>query len=220
MGMARLLVVLSICVLTILQQPTPSPGGQQLLVVDFTTAAQPVPEGWEVLENTGKANVALVREADGQALQLRSEHTSFALQKKVQIPLQEYPVLVWQWKVTQLPAGGDFRRSSTDDQAAQLIVAFSERQFLAYIWDSTAPQGLLEEAPAPLFRKIFAMVMQSGPRALGTWFTERRNVIDDYTRAFGQAPEAIEGVRIQINSQHTRSRAESYWKSILFTNER
>ncbi len=219
MGITRMAVVLSVCVLTMLHKPALSLGEQQLLVVDFTTASQPVPEGWEVLENSGKANMALVREADGQALQLRSEQASFALQKKVQITLQEYPFLVWQWKVTQLPEGGDFRRSSTDDQAAQLIIAFSPRQFLAYIWDSTAPQGLLEEAPAPPFRKIFAMVMQSGPRALGTWFTERRNVIDDYTKAFGQAPEAIEGVRIQINSQHTRSQAESYWKSILFTKE-
>lgn len=219
MHMTHIAVVLLVCVLTIFHNSMPSVGAQQLVVVDFTTSSQAVPEGWEVLENTGKANAALVREADGQALQLRSEQTSFALQKKVQITLQEYPFLVWQWKVTQLPEGGDFRRSSTDDQAAQLIVAFSERQFLAYIWDSTAPQGLLEEAPAPLFRKIFAMVMQSGPRALGTWFTERRNVIDDYTKAFGQAPEAIEGVRIQINSQHTKSRAESYWKSILFTNQ-
>lgn len=219
MGITRMAVVLSVCVLMILYKPALSLGEQQLLVVDFTTASQPVPEGWEVLENSGKANMALVREADGQALQLRSEQASFALQKKVQITLQEYPFLVWQWKVTQLPEGGDFRRSSTDDQAAQLIIAFSPRQFLAYIWDSTAPQGLLEEAPAPPFRKIFAMVMQSGPRALGTWFTERRNVIDDSTKAFGQAPEAIEGVRIQINSQHTKSQAESYWKSILFTKQ-
>jgi hypothetical protein len=219
MGIARMAIVLSLWVLTIFPPPLPSVGAQQLVVVDFSSAAQPVPEGWEVLENTGKANAALVREADGQALQLRSEQTSFALQKKVQIALQEYPFVVWQWKVTQLPEGGDFRRSSTDDQAAQLIIAFSERQFLAYIWDSTAPQGLLGEAPAPLFRKIFALVIQSGPRALGTWLTERRNVIDDYTKAFGQAPKATEGVRIQINSQHTKSRAESYWKSILFTSQ-
>jgi hypothetical protein len=59
--------------------------------------------------------------------------------------------------------------------------------------------------------------MQSGPQALGTWITERRHLVQDYTRLFGEAPEAIEGLRIQINSQHTRSHAEAYWKSIVLT---
>jgi hypothetical protein len=59
--------------------------------------------------------------------------------------------------------------------------------------------------------------MQSGPQALDTWITERRNLVQDYTRLFGEAPEAIEGLRIQINSQHTRSHAEAYWRSIGLT---
>ena len=59
--------------------------------------------------------------------------------------------------------------------------------------------------------------MQSGSQGLGTWITERRNLIDDYKQAFGAAPEAIEGVRMQINSQHTQSRAEAYWHSIVVT---
>jgi hypothetical protein len=219
MHTAGILSTLLLCCWAMLPSSLAALEPQQLVLVDFNASSQPVPEGWELLENTGKAKMALVRETDGQVLQLQSEQTSFALQKKVRIPLQEYPFLVWQWKVTQLPEGGDFRQLRTDDQAAQLIVAFSERHFLAYIWDSTASQGMMSEAPAPLFRKIFAVVMQSGPRALNTWITERRNVLDDYTRAFGEAPEALHGVRIQINSQHTRSRAESYWKSIVLTSQ-
>src|SRR5207248_710736 len=115
------------------------------------------------------------------------------------------------------PRGGDFRRSNTDDQAAQLIVAFSSSRFLTYIWDSTAPKGLVAAAPAPVFKKIFAVVMESGSQNLSNWITERRNLLDDYKKAFGEAPEVIEGVRIQINSQHTQSRAEAYWQSIAVT---
>jgi hypothetical protein len=139
------------------------------------------------------------------------------LQKKIQISLQASPFLVWDWKVTELPKGGDFRRSGSDDQAAQLIIAFSSSRFLSYIWDSTAPKGTIAEASAPVFKKIFAVVMQSGTQGLGTWITERRNLIDDYKQVYGEKPEVIEGVRIQINSQHTQSRAESYWHSIAVT---
>lgn len=191
--------------------------GQTTVLVDFSTVRETVPKGWELSVKTGEAHLQLVQDEGKQALQMRSEQASFSLQKKIRIPLKESPFLVWQWKVTEIPKGGDFRHSSTDDQAAQLIVAFSSSHFLSYIWDSTAPKGTFASAPAPLLKKIFAVVMQSGTQGLGTWITERRNLIDDYKQAFDEEPEALEGVRIQINSQHTQSRAESYWRSIAVT---
>jgi len=76
---------------------------------------------------------------------------------------------------------------------------------------------MIAAAPAPLFKKIFAVVMQSGMQELGTWITERRNLIDDHKQAYGEEPKVMEGVRIQINSQYTQSRTESYWHSIAVT---
>ena len=188
--------------------------GQHTVLVDFTTARETVPSGWELTVKTGEARLQLVPDNGKQALQMRSEQASFALQKKVDMALQAAPFLVWQWKVTELPRGGDFRRSATDDQTAQLIIAFSSSRFISYIWDSTAPKGLMAPAPAPPFKKLFAVVMESGSQGLGGWITERRNLLDDYKQAFGEEPEGIKGVRIQINSQHTQSRAEAYWRSI------
>ena len=191
--------------------------GQSTVLVDFSTTQKTVPEGWELSVHAGKSDLQLVQDDGKQALRMRSDQASFSLQKKIQISLQASPFLVWDWKVTELPKGGDFRRSGSDDQAAQLIIAFSSSRFLSYIWDSTAPKGTIAAASAPLFKKMFAVVMQSGTPGLGTWITERRNLIDDYKQAYGEEPEVIEGIRIQINSQHTQSRAESYWRSIAVT---
>jgi DUF3047 family protein len=191
--------------------------GQSTVLVDFSTTQKTVPEGWELSVNKGEPHLQLVQDEGKQALQMRSDQASFSLQKKIHISLQTSPFLVWNWKVIELPKGGDFRRSGSDDQAAQLIVAFSSSHFLSYIWDSTAPKGIIASASAPLFKKLFAVVMQSGTQGVGTWITERRNLINDYKQAYGEAPEVIEGVRIQINSQHTQSRAESYWHSIAVT---
>ena len=191
--------------------------GQHTALVDFSLVRETVPQGWELLVKTGEARLQLVQDNGKQALQMRSEQASFALQKTVDMALQAAPFLVWQWKVTELPRDGDFRRSGTDDQAAQLIVAFSSSRFLSYIWDSTAPKGLVASAPAPPFKKVFAVVMQSGPQGLDNWITERRNLFDDYKQTFGEEPEAMKGVRIQINSQHTQSRAEASWRSIALT---
>ena len=191
--------------------------GQSTVVVDFSTARETVPQGWELSVHAGEPHLQLVQDDGKQALLMRSNQASFSIQRKIHVSLQASPLLVWDWKVTELPKGGDFRRSGNDDQAAQLIIAFSSSRFLSYIWDSTAPKGTIASASAPLFKKIFAVVMQSGTQGLGTWVTERRNLIDDYKQAYGEAPKVIEGVRIQINSQHTQSRAESYWHSIAVT---
>ena len=44
--------------------------------------------------------------------------------------------------MSELPAGGDFRHTVTDDQAAQVLVLFADRRILSYIWDSSAPRGV------------------------------------------------------------------------------
>ena len=191
--------------------------GQDIVLVDFNTARDVVPDGWELVVNQGDADLRLTSENNGQALQLRSHNASFALQKEIQLDLQENPFLVWTWKVMQLPAGGDFRRRKTDDQAAQLIVSFSATRFISYIWDSTAPKDVYGKAPSPPFRKIMAWVVRSGSKALGEWKTERRNLVDDYAKLFGEPPKTLRGLRIQINSQHTRSRAAAAWQSIVLS---
>jgi hypothetical protein len=196
---------------------TGTSAGQDIVLVDFNTAQDVIPDGWELVVNRGNADLRLTPERAGQALQLRSHNASFALQRETHLDLQENPYLIWTWKVTQLPSGGDFRQRKTDDQAAQLLVSFSATRFISYIWDSTAPKDVFGKAPSPPFRKIMAWVVQSGPKALGEWKTERRNLVDDYTKLFGEAPKTLRGLRIQINSQHTRSQAVAAWRSIILS---
>jgi len=68
--------------------------GQTTVLVDFSTARETVPEGWELAVHTGEASLQLVQDDGKQALQMRSEQASFALQKKVRIALQGSPFLV------------------------------------------------------------------------------------------------------------------------------
>lgn len=209
-GSSTGLLILSLCLF-----PFSVPSAQEVVIVDFSKEKDKVPQGWELTENEGKADLALVNEQHGQALRLRSNSSSFSIQKEVEIDLKQTPFLVWQWKVTELPKGGNFSKGSTDDQAAQLILGFSWRKFITYIWDSTAPRGTMADAPSPLFRTIKAVVIQSGETEKGKWITEMRNVAEDYKKLFGDEPDKIVGIRIQINSQHTKSQAESYWGSVI-----
>ena len=98
------------------------------------------------------------------------------------------------------------------------MVAFEDRHIISYIWDSTAPQGLMESASFIPLVHIFAFVCRSGSADANQWLQESRNVAADYQKAFGKPPTHIKGLRLQINSQHTGSSAESYFGEVAFHN--
>jgi hypothetical protein len=113
----------------------------RVVVADFSSAvaAGETPAGWELSERSGEAELAVLKDGGVSAIRLRSVNTSFSIQKEVKVDLEAFPVLTWNWKVTKLPVGGDFRKSATDDQAAQLFVAFSKSKAIVYVWSSTVP---------------------------------------------------------------------------------
>lgn len=212
----RIFCVVSLCLLA----PRWGWANDQLMIGDFPADldAHNLPAPWQVKEKTGRADFATVK-ADGlNALQLRSANTSFSLQREVNADLRQYPILSWKWKVTRLPEGGDFRRSKTDDQAAQLFVAFSKTKSIVYIWDTEAPENLMADGAAPPFMSIKVVVVRSGHKEMGKWISESRNVYEDYKRLYGDTSPApvVRGMRIQINTQHTRTAAESYFADVMF----
>src|SRR4051812_12688625 len=73
--------------------------GQSTVLVDFSTTRETVPTGWELSANKGEPHLQLVQDDGKQALRMRSDQTSFSLQKKIHLSLQTSPLLVWDWKV-------------------------------------------------------------------------------------------------------------------------
>jgi len=167
---------------------------------------------WALAVSAGRPEVELLREGGEEALELRSRASSFGLQRRVGVDLAERPHLAWRWRAYVLPEGGDFRSAGTDDQAAQVYVAFSPSRAIGYLWDSNAPAGLEGDcAIAPFFMKVKMVVLRSGPEGLGEWHEERRDLREDYERLFGERLPEVRalGIRLWINSQHTGSSAAS-----------
>ena len=95
---------------------------------------------WDKPVHVGTGIWNVVDDGEDQAIQLRTESSSFALEKSITVDLRQTPYLEWEWKVTVPPAGGDFSSPDTDDQAAQLLVVFPKtfferRKVISYIWD-------------------------------------------------------------------------------------
>jgi hypothetical protein len=76
----------------------------------------------------------------------------------------------------------------------------------------------LENASSPPLIHIYAIVCRSGMADANRWVAESHNVAADYLKAFGRRAPQVTGLRLQINSQHTGSAAESYFADLVFRN--
>jgi hypothetical protein len=183
-----------------------------------------IPPGWRG-QGWGRAAYDFTIAEDGgrRALHLRSrgEGSTIARGIRGQVALTATPILEWQWKVVALPPGGDSRKADTDDQAAQIFVGWPRvpemvrSRLIGYVWDTVAPVGTIVRSEKT--RTVTYVVVRSGAEHLGQWLTERRNVADDYRQIFSEEPDDPGAVAISIDSNDTRSVAESFLGRIRFT---
>jgi hypothetical protein len=226
--MVRLLISLSTAVaLVVAAIVIVAPAADAPTVVIENWSRQPegragIPDGWKGQSWGSPKYDFRIQTQDGRkVLHLKSEGDSSAIAKEVKIDAKTWPILQWSWQVVKLPKGGDARKSATDDEAAQIYVLFPRfpsavrSRVISYIWDTTAPVGSMFKSEKTGL--VTYIVVRSGPADLGKWLTESRNVLEDYKKIYGEAPaEDVGGISILIDSNDTRSSAESYFGEILF----
>lgn len=192
-----------------------------VLKVDISGAPSGAPNGWDVKEWRGKAEFKVVKNGESAAIHLKSDRASGALYKTMDFDIRDYPMLHWKWKVDKLPEGADVRLKHKDDQAAQIYVIFPKwpavvnSRVLGYIWDTTAPAGAF--IPSTKSSNTRYVVIRSGPEGLGRWFTEQRNVYEDYKKSFNEEPPPVGRVSVMIDSDDMSTTAESYFSDIYFS---
>lgn len=181
-----------------------------------------IPDGWKGQTwGSPKYEFRVVTQGGRKALHLKSQNDSSTISKEIKVDVKAHPVLQWTWQAVTLPKGGDARKSATDDQAAQLYVTFPRfpsqvrSRIISYLWDTSAPAGSVFKSEKTGL--VTYVVVRSGPGDVGKWVTESRNVLEDYQKIYGEAPgEEVGAISISIDSNDTRSSAESYFGDILF----
>ena len=199
----------------------------RVVVEDWSKAprgTRGIPAGWKG-QSWGSPAYDLTVEEDGghPVLHMRSRDEGSTISKEIEgrVTLAETPVLQWSWKVVTLATGGDSRHKETDDQAAQIYVAWPRfpkelrSRIIGYVWDTTAPVETVVRSQKT--STITYVVVRSGTADLGRWLTERRNVVEDFKRIYGEAPDDPAAVSVAIDSNDTHSTAESYIGEIIFT---
>jgi Protein of unknown function (DUF3047) len=198
--------------------------GSHVPVEDWSAApvgSKGVPTGWQKYETPGghpAYDLTVVEDAGRRSLHMKSagEHSTIA--KEVRADLAATPILAWQWRVISLPQGANLRNRATSDATGHILAvwprfpAFARSRLVGYVWDPALPVGTV--IPSRKTAAVTFIVVRRGEPGLGQWLDERRDVADDYRNLFGEAPPLLPVLALSIDTNDTRSPAESLFGRI------
>ena len=189
---------------------------QEAAIAAFSSAppGEP-PAAWKFasLPNKTPTRFTVVELGGAHVLKVEADDSYGNLIHVVHAQVSEHSTLSWRWRVDKVVEEADLRARSGDDAAAKLCVffafdagklSFGERTRLAlahtstgqdvptetlcYVWDNKLPEGTgLVNA---FTRRIRFIVLESGSAKAGQWLNQKRNLVPDYLRMFGDEAAA------------------------------
>jgi len=155
-------------------------------------------------------------------IKAESRGSRSSLFKEVKEEQQDFPVLTWKWKISNVIHSAIETRKDRFDTAARVMVVFvgpirpgkiegGEPWGLRieYIWANHLPRGHLFDHPGEKNTKVF--VLESGDSRAGQWVEERRNLHKDFTAAFGSEPTGLLAIGIQTDTDHSNEMVTAYY---------
>ncbi len=84
---------------------------------------------------------------------------------------------------------------------------------VCYLYENKGPKNVLLKHPTRDDTRFF--LLRTGEAdGTGTWFKERRNIYQDFRKAFGREPEDKGLIVMQIDSDNTSSAAEVFYREL------
>lgn len=173
--------------------------------------------GWVEKKFKNATRYSIVAEAGGRVLKAESSNAASGLIFNIKFDPAEYPIITWRWKIKNILSKGDAAKKSGDDYAARVYVVFPhwfppKTKSLNYIWANRLPKGA--GAPNQFFSNAAMIAVESGNENIGKWVTERRNILDDFKKAFGSDPPMAGAIAVMTDTDQTGESAVAYYDDI------
>src|SRR3546814_9177930 len=178
---------------------TPAVRGEPVVLADPTL---PLLQTWTQRRFVGATDYDRTKLDGVAAIRAVGRDSASGLYRDVRYQVAEHPGLAWTWRVDQLQQTADIRIKEREDFAAAIFLIFGRPSMfnrdvptLAYVWTSERlPENAIIDSPYHP-GSVRSIVVRSGGERLGAWREERRNVLADFRRAFGEEPtEPVEVV--------------------------
>lgn len=196
--------------------------GEQVILEDFEQLPMnQFPGGWKVKKWLGYQKPRgdepweVRQEKGNNYLAAESYKDAVTIGRPVHYDLNRYPYLSWRWRVIKLPRAGNEGVRATSDSAAGIYLLFKKHRSIKYVWSATLESETIVSSPFWAAAKI--IVVRSGRCRLGEWLSERRNVVEDYKRAFNtkNVPDTPKALAFLTDSDSTDSSAVAHYDDIV-----
>ncbi len=200
------------------------------------------PSGWKPLafkKIERQTSYTLVKDEGKVVVKAVAKASASGLIREININPKEYPIVEWRWKVTNILKKGNVKQKEGDDYPARIYITFKydpsklrlaekakyetvkvlygrypPHGAINYIWESKAPQGTL--VPNSYTDRVKMIVVESGGAKLNRWVNEKRNLYEDYKKAFNEESPPVSGVAIMTDTDNTGESATAYYGDIFF----
>jgi len=225
-----------------LARALPREQGEVVEVARFSRVppgAPPAPwEQWFVRRGNAPTEYRVV-EVDGTTvLEADAQEGGSGFSRKIRVDPSRHPLLEWRWRVTAEPGTrleiasgtsplarlslafhGDANKLDFDDRAKlRLAMVLTANGLpyasLVYVWMLDVPAETVIRSPYT--DRVRYLVVESGAQRVGEWVTMRRNVVEDYRRAFGEEPDDIVAVGVMTDPGDDYSRRRGFYGDITF----
>jgi hypothetical protein len=194
---------------------------------------------WTFGGRTHATRYALVDDAGVVVLRADAQNSASGVVREMRIDPRAHPILSWRWKAMNVVGKADLRTREGDDFAARVYVTFDvdaatlpagERlklsmarlihgdrvpaAALCYVWDGKSPRDTF--APNAYTGRVRMIVAESGAGRTGQWVSVRRNVVEDYRRAFGSEPLEATAVIVSTDTDNTGETVVAFYGDISF----
>lgn len=166
-------------------------------------------------------------------LKTESRASASAIIFKKEFNVLEYPKVRWRWKISNVYEKGNEEEKAGDDYPLRVYIVFKydpgtaslgtrltygliksiygeypPHSSLNYIWANlTHHDRIIANTYAS---EVKMVILQAGNENAGKWIEQEINIIEDYQRAFGEAPPPTGSIAIMNDSDNTKESAVSY----------
>ncbi len=175
--------------------------------------------GWKEKEFAGRTVYTPLPQE--KLLLAESGGTASGLFFEQSVDVRTTPWLNWSWRVENVLSGVNEREKSGDDYPARIYVvakgglAFWKTRALSYVWASALPAGSMW--PNAFTANAHMIAVRGGKEGLGRMLSEKRNIREDWMRAFGEDIETIDAVAIMTDTDNSGQKARAWYGQPFFS---
>ena len=185
------------------------------------------PIGWKThkgicREIKNRTTPRLIQAEGKNVLYINANDSGSLIFKPVHLSPEEYPVLSWNWKVSNILPNSREKEVGGDDYPAAVCIVYSKSFFsllfgkykiLIYAYGNNVQVG--DRYKSPCEARARFIIVQSGDKETGKWLSYKVNHYKDYVREFGEIPPTVTYVGLQSNTDRSHDKVEAWYTDIV-----